>query len=127
MTKKDHLNYVLQNPFSFDVPLHGFTEEEVHFLKTWGSWLEGLTNGTLLPVSEEQETCVKEMHSRKEPTLAVTKLWKRYLRRSIEEKDTKGVLNAPPPTLEDDPAGSREDFNKMRRGQFGIISRTHKM
>jgi uncharacterized protein YifE (UPF0438 family) len=117
----------LDHPFIFDVPLHGFSEEEEHFLKTWGSWLEALTDGTLKPISERQKTFVKEMHRREEPTLAVTNLWKHYLRRRIEEKDTKGVLKAPPPTLDDDPAGSRKDFERMRRGQYGTISGTHRM
>ena len=125
--KKQHLDFIKEHPLKFSVSLHGFSEEEVHFVEKYGNWLEALRKGELKPITNRQKEVVKELNSQIPWTKCVTEAaqWKKYLRRKIE--DEKGtILNAPLPTIEDDPFGSREEFKAMRKGQFSTISKQHR-
>lgn len=125
---KQHLDFIKANPFEFAVNRHGFTEEEVTFIEKYGHWLNALVKKKLDPISEEQMQFVEEMNSQIlwRECLTQASLWKRYLRREIEEKVGRDVLKNPPPTIKDDPLGSREDFKAMRRAQFKTISEQHR-
>jgi uncharacterized protein YifE (UPF0438 family) len=124
--RNSHIVFVKGNPFTFSVRKHGFSENEIRFIEKFGSWLDALTKGQLVPISDEQRLFVKEMHSRDEPSLPQVRLWKRYLRRAIEEKDERGVLNSSPPEIEDNTFYSREGYKELHRGQFKTIRDTHR-
>lgn len=127
MDKEEHISFIKDNPLVFNVTMHGFSEEEVQFLEKFGNWMEALRTGELKVVTERQKEVVQELNSQTPWTKCVTEagIWKKYLRRKIE--DEKGsVLNAPLPTMEDDPFGSREEFKAMRKGQFKTISQQHR-
>lgn len=126
--KKVHLEFVKNNPFKFSIATDGFTVREVAFIEKYGYWLKALTKGELAPISQEQDQFVKEMKSRKplSECLYHVQLWKRYLRREIEEKDSKGVLKAPPAKIEDGSFYSREGAKALRKGQFKTITKAHR-
>jgi uncharacterized protein YifE (UPF0438 family) len=126
MTAIEHIDFARAHPFIFSVSPNDFSESDVQFIEKWGSWLEALARKELMPITPKQEQFVKEVNSREAPSMDEVKLWKRYLRRVIEEKDESGVLKAPPLTLDDNPIGSREAFKSMRKGQFITISKEHR-
>lgn len=125
--KQQHLDFIKANPLSFNISPNGFSEEEVRFIEKYGNWMEALRTGALEPITEQQKEVVEELTSKLPWTQCTTEaaIWKKYLRRQLEEKDT-GVLKAPPPTIKDDPFGSREDYKAMRKGQFKTITQQHR-
>lgn len=124
---KAHLLHIKDNPFEFAVNRVGFSEEEVAYIEQYGHWLHALLNRKLKPITPEQLLFIEEMKSRKpiDECLPQVRLWKRYLRKEIE-RDQGVVINALPPTIADDPFGSREEYRAMRSAQFSTISQTHR-
>lgn len=127
MDRSSHIKFIRNNPFTFQVSRHGFSESEVRFIEKHGHWLSALVSGELEPVTNEQKDFLAEMKSRKPivECMPQVQLWKRYLRQEIIENDN-GAMESPPPVLEDDPFYSREGVKEMRRGQFKTITEQHR-
>ena len=126
MTEQEHKAFIKANPFEFAVSRHGFTEKEVQTIERLGNWFNALARKKIAATTEGQKRFVKEMNRREAPTMEHVTLWKRYLRREIEEKDVRSVLNAPPPEIEDDPFYSRKGAKELRKGQFKTITEQHR-
>lgn len=126
MTTKKHQQFIKTNPFQFELSPNGFSELEIARIEKLGCWFKALLSGELSPITDKQKEFICEMNSREEPKMPDVKLWKKYLRREIEEKDDRGVLKSPPPKIDDHPFYSREGAKALRKGMFRTITETHR-
>ena len=55
-----------------------FNKRQSEELITYGYTLKSLSEGSLMPESEDEKLFVQEIHSTKEPTLYAVKLWNKY-------------------------------------------------
>ena len=125
--RQQHLDFIKANPFEFAVNRQDFSEEEIALIEKYGNWFYALEKKQLDPLTDKQTLFVEEMKSRKPITdcMPEVQLWKRYRRQEIKEKDTRGVMEAPPPQAEDDPFYSRDGAKELRKVQFKTISEQH--
>ncbi|RYV01343.1 hypothetical protein SOPP22_13155 [Shewanella sp. OPT22] len=56
-----------------------FCKREAEELKIYGYSLEGLANGSLTPLNEEEALFIREINANSNCTLPLCKLWKKYL------------------------------------------------
>ncbi|MGH8545179.1 MAG: DUF413 domain-containing protein, partial [Gammaproteobacteria bacterium] len=91
-----------------------FSPDEWYELKRYGSYMTALAAGDLKPRTDSQKRFLAVFGEGREPTEKYEKLWWRYLARCEWESDPNN-RNAmgPPRTLEDNPVGSRDDFEKL--------------
>ncbi len=122
MSKQEHLKYINDHPFDFRVSKSMFSEEEVSTIEKYGNWYKALLNELLDPNTDAQQQFIDEMNSREEPTMEEVKLWKRYLRKEIEESGKLDTLYR----LEDDPFYSREGAKTVRKQMFAVTNQGHR-
>ena len=118
--KQQHLAYIRTNPFEFTVTRHGFTEDEIAFLEKYGHWMEALKTGVLEPITDCQKEVVEELTTNIFWSKCKTEafIWKKYKRREWEDQTDPHIKDGPPISLKDDPSGSREDFQKLRKRRY---------
>lgn len=87
-----------------------FDREEIELLQKYGHWFEALINGSLKPISKEQEDFLLQVKERKQKT-KYSKAWIKYKGRIKLEKENPAALNIDY-TYVHDPFYSREDYYK---------------
>jgi len=77
--KAAHRAY-LEKPFTPEIPLDSFTQEEIELLKKYGSWLEALDTGKLKWETREQKHFLEVMLEFEEPQNDLERVWLKYSR-----------------------------------------------
>ena len=88
------------------------SSKEYYDLQMYGSWLNGLYTGAIMPESDAQVEFISAVNSTHQPTEYFALLFWRYLKRKQIMNDQG--LNDIKTTLQDD----REDWKKIRRMRF---------
>ncbi len=126
MTKQDHLNYLNERgEFTFACNQIIFDESELALIIRYGHWFEGLQNGDLVPLNEEQKRFVLVANFKEKPISTHEKVWFKYLKRMEIEAKSKDTLYKEP-SLNDDTFYSRKMAKQMKKQVFGVISSAHK-
>jgi len=112
MTEEEKHFSLVDKPFQVDMVRTIFNDEDLTFLKKYGSWMEGLYRGELSPISEEQKQFIQTMKKDKPPEKREFNIFWRYLKR-LELLKTQN-LNNEKKLIEDD----REDWKKIRKSRY---------
>lgn len=113
MTEKD--KHLILRRKKFHIPDQAkriFDEKELNLLEKYGSWMEGLHQGKIEPISEEQRDFIACLREDQPPKEEMFNIYWRYIYR-IEILKTKS-LNNDKKLIQDD----REDWKKIRRSRF---------
>jgi uncharacterized protein YifE (UPF0438 family) len=84
MSKQDHIN-ARRRPYSVACDKSIFDEDELELLSRYGSWLEALTTGKLVPYSDAQQRFVDMHRGRAAPLSKYEKVWYKYQAQRIFE------------------------------------------
>lgn len=88
--KKIHLKYLNT---SYNIRCYNiFSEEEFDILKKYGCWMEALAKQNIKPFTEEQEHFVAVANNKMQPQTNFEKIWIKYKRRLLWEKDNNSSL-----------------------------------
>jgi len=93
----DHREHLERRPFAFACVTAIFPVDELEALANYGNWLQALADGTIKPVTAEQEHFLKVDREEAEPATLLERAWVRLKgRREYEEEERTAAPLAPP-------------------------------
>jgi uncharacterized protein len=88
VTRQDHSQYIKDHPnFVVDCSNAIFSLEQLDLLRKYGHWFRALTDGTMKPVTPQQENFIEAAQMNKPPISLEEKTWVTYLTRKKMESD----------------------------------------
>lgn len=110
-------------PFACDPRL--FSEEQYALIRRWGYWYQGLSSGTLQPISDEQKRFVLLVQGETPPSDTHAEAWWRYLKRLKIEAEHGAAMHSSH-QVDADTFYNRDMAKQLRKTMGGVNLREHK-
>jgi len=123
--RNEHLECARKDDFPFACDPRLFSDEHYALIIRWGHWYQGLSEGTLSPISEAQRQFIEAVKGASPPAEVHAEAWWRYLKRTAIEQQHSDAMHRSH-QVEADTFYSRDMAKQVRRTMGGVNLREHK-
>lgn len=123
--RQQHRALAAQQDFTFRCDPRLFSDEQYALITRWGHWYQGLSSGSLTPITEPQKHFVQAVKGPNPPEEPHAAAWWRYCKRlQIEEKHGAAMHSSH--QVDSDTFYNRDMAKQLRRTMGGVNLREHK-
>lgn len=123
--RERHRALAARNEFICPCEWRVFSAEELALIRRWGHWYQGLSDGTLTPLTEAQRTFVAAVHGEQKPEEPHAAAWWKVLRRLKLEQEHGPAMHSTY-QVDADTFYNRAMARQLRRTVGGVNMREHK-
>lgn len=123
--RKAHVTLARQREFPFACDPRLFSEEQYSLIKRWGFWYQGLSEGSLTPLTDAQQEFVEAALGGTPPAEPHAAAWWKYLKRLKIEQEHGDAMHSSHHE-ESDPFYNRDMAKQLRKTMGGVNLREHK-